>query len=99
MQQPDHFNCKYDNEPHVNQFGTDCEKNMRGKNIFYKNGKRIFNRPVRKIEACFDIETVKYEIPVVYKATGTKMYIPIDDRNMEMIFRASELGKEVIFLK
>lgn len=49
-------------------FGTNGDKDYRGRLITFKDGKRRFHRPTKKIENCFEIETISWSFTGTDKA-------------------------------
>lgn len=63
----------------------------RGRERFYdNNGKSIPYKPTKKIEKCFDVQTISWVIEVTNKFTGKKLDIVTASAAREREFRKTQ---------
>lgn len=58
-------------------FGTDNEKDYRGRRIIYKDGQRVFHKPTKRIEDCFQCETISWQFECVDKRNGETIVLTV----------------------
>ncbi|MEO7016537.1 MAG: hypothetical protein ABI067_08330 [Leifsonia sp.] len=82
-------------------FGTNGDKDYRGRLITFKDGKRRFHRPTKKIENCFEIETISWSFTGTDKAgKQTSVFVRMKNffkREFPPAKRKNYSDQEIIF--
>lgn len=62
-------------------------RDYRNRPIQYQDGKRVFHKPVKPIERCFDIEDISWEIYFTSKIDDKPVYLKLASGTRERQFK------------
>lgn len=68
-------------------FGTDNEKDYRGRTIIYKDGQRVLHQPTKTIQDCFECETISWQFKCIDQRNGEGIMITVASGDRERSIR------------
>lgn len=63
------------------------QKDYKGRDIIYKDGKRVLHKPTKKIEDCFQCETISWQFECVDKRINEPIVLTVASGERERLIK------------